>query len=215
MEASQQRLDMIARIFADTGVREIFRKIIKLASQYQDEAMQIRVTGKPMEIDPTAWRYNLDCRIDVGLGSGDRQEKIVNLNAILGIQQQLTQEGSSLTDQAKIYNTLNKLVTEVGLKDAELYFNNPAQPDQALQAQVEQLTMQVQQMQAQMQNPLAEVEQIKAQASLQELQEKLQFETQKTMAELEQKRREFEANYLTKLTELELRYKQNMPGSMV
>ena len=215
MEASQQRLDMIARIFADTGVREIFRKIIKLASQYQDDVMQIRVTGAPMEIDPTAWRYNLDCRIDVGLGSGDRQEKIVNLNAVLGIQQGLAQTGSALTDEAKIYNTLDKLVTEVGLKDAALYFNNPAQPEQVLQAQVEQLTQQLEQMQAQMQNPLAEVEKIKAESNMAQTQQKLQFEMEKMMAELEQKRREFEANYLTKLTELELRYKTNVPGSMV
>jgi hypothetical protein len=215
MEAGQQRLDMIARIFADTGIRDIFRKIIKLGMQYQNDAIQIRVMGTPMEIDPTSWRNNLDCRIDVGLGSGDRQEKIVNLNAVLAIQQQLAQTGSVLTDQAKMYNTLDRLVTEVGLKDAAQYFNNPAQPDQVLQAQVEQLTAMVQQMQAQMQNPLAEVEQIKAQASLAEQQQKQQFETQRLLLEMEQKRKEFETNYLTKLTELELKYGQNVPGALV
>ncbi len=215
MEAGQQRLDMIARIFADTGIRDIFRKIIKLGMQYQNDAIQIRVMGTPMEIDPTSWRNNLDCRIDVGLGSGDRQEKIVNLNAVLAIQQQLAQTGSVLTDQAKMYNTLDRLVTEVGLKDAAQYFNNPAQPNQVLQAQVEQLTAMVQQMQAQMQNPLAEVEQIKAQASLAEQQQKQQFETQKLLLEMEQKRKEFETNYLTKLTELELKYGQNVPGALV
>jgi hypothetical protein len=215
MEASQQRLDMIARIFADTGVRDIFRKIIKLGMQYQNDSMQIRVMGTPMEIDPTSWRNNLDCRIDVGLGSGDRQEKIVNLNAILAMQQQFMQQGMPLADQAKMYNTLEKLVVEVGLKDASPYFNDPSQPQQLLQAQVEQLSAAVQQLQAQMQNPLAEVEQIKAQASLAEQQQKQQFETQKLLLELEQKRKEFETNYLTKLTELELKYGQNVPGALV
>lgn len=215
MEASQQRLDMIARIFADTGVRDIFRKIIKLSTQYQNDSMQIRVMGAPMEIDPTSWRNNLDCRIDVGLGSGDRQEKIVNLNAILAMQQQFMQQGIPLADQAKMYNTLEKLVVEVGLKDASPYFNDPSQPQQLLQAQVEQLSAAVQQLQAQMQNPLAEVEQIKAQASLAEQQQKQQFETQKLLLEMEQKRKEFETNYLTKLTELELKYGQNVPGALV
>ncbi|MCA3169595.1 MAG: hypothetical protein ING20_02395 [Burkholderiales bacterium] len=215
MEASQQRLDMIARIFADTGVRDIFRKIIKLGMQYQNDSMQIRVMGTPMEIDPTSWRNNLDCRIDVGLGSGDRQEKIVNLNAILAMQQQFLQQGLPLADQAKMYNTLEKLVVEVGLKDASPYFNDPTQPQQMLQAQVEQLSAAVQQLQAQMQNPLAEVEQIKAQASLAEQQQKQQFETQKLLLEMEQKRKEFETNYLTKLTELELKYGQNVPGALV
>lgn len=215
MEASQQRMDMIARIFADTGVRDIFRKIVKLAMQYQNDALQIRVLGEPLEVDPTSWRYNLDCRLDVGLGSGDRQEKIINLNAILAIQQGLMQTGSPLTDQVKMYNTLDKLAVEVGLKDAGLYFNNPAQPAQLLQAQVEQLTAVVQQLQAQMQNPLAEVEQIKAEAKLAVEQQQQQFDTQKMLLEMEQRQREFQANYLTKLTELELKYKQNVPGAIV
>lgn len=215
MEASQQRLELIARIFADTGVRDIFRKIIKLAMQYQNDAMQIRVMGQPMEIDPTSWRNNLDCRVDVGLGSGDRQEKILNLNTILAMQQQFLQMGLPLADQGKMYNTLDKLVAEVGLKDAQMYFNNPAMPQEMLLAQVEQLTAMVQQMQAQMQNPLAEVEQIKAQASMAEQQQKQQFETQKLLLEMEQKRKEFETNYLTKLTELELKYGKNVPGALV
>lgn len=217
MEASQQRLDMIARLFADTGVRDIFRKIVKLSMQYQNDALQIRVLGVPMEIDPTSWRNNLDCRIDVGLGGGDRQEKIINLNAILAIQQQLLAQGSPLTDQAKMFNTLDKLAVEVGLKDAAPYFNDPAQPQQLLQAQVEQLMGLVQQMQAQLQqtNPLAEAEQIKAQARLVESQQQQQFDMQKMLLEMEQKQREFQANYLTKLTELELKYKQNVPGAIV
>lgn len=215
MEAGQQRLDMIARIFADTGIREIFRKIIKLSMQYQDTSMQIRVMGQPMEIDPTSWRHNLDCRIDVGLGSGDRQEKIVNLNAILAIQQTLKETGSMLTDEAKMYNTLDRLITEVGLKDAALYFNNPEQPVQVLQAQVEQLMAMVQQLQAQMQNPLAEVEQIKAEAKMAAQQQQQEFETKKLLLEMEQKQKEFETNYLTKLTEMELKYQQNVPGSLV
>lgn len=211
MEASQQRLDMIARIFADTGVREIFRKIVKLAMQYQNDALQIRVLGQPMEVDPTSWRNNLDCRLDVGLGSGDRQEKIINLNAILAIQQALIQQGSPLTDQSKMYNTLDKLTTEVGLKDASRYFNNPEQPQETLQAQVEQLTLMVQQLQAQVQNPLAEVEQIRAEAKLASEQQQNQVK----MLEMEQKQRQFEADYLTKLTELELKYGQNVPGAIV
>lgn len=217
MEASQQRLDMIARLFADTGVRDIFRKIVKLAMQYQNDAMQIKVLGEPLEIDPTSWRHNIDCRIDVGLGAGDRQEKIVNLNAILSLQQQFLQQGIPLTDQGKIYNTLEKLSVEVGLKDAAPYFNNPAQPPQMLQAQVEQLTAMLQQMQQQLQaqNPLAEAEQIKAQARLAEQQQKQQFEAERMMLEMQQKQQQFEQNYLAKLTELELKYQTNVPGAIV
>ena len=46
-------------------------------------------------------------------------------------------------------------------------------------------------------------------------QQQQQFDGQKMLLEMEQRQREFQANYLTKLTELELKYGQNVPGSMV
>jgi Skp family chaperone for outer membrane proteins len=139
----------------------------------------------------------------------------VNLNAIFAIQSALKQQGSMIVDEAKMYNTLDRLTAEVGLKDAALYFNNPEQPQQMLQAQVEQLSVQLHAMQQQMQNPLAEVEQIRAQAKLTDTQQKQQFEMQKMMLEMQQKQQQFEQNYLAKLTELELKYQQNVPGAIV
>ena len=215
MDASQQRLDMVARIFADTGVKELFKKIIKLATQYQHTPRQIRVMGQPLEIDPTQWRYNVDCRIDVGLGAGDRAEKVANLNSIFTMQYQMLKDGSLLVDQSKIFNTLNRIITEIGLKEARRYFNDPTQPQDVLAAQVEQLTQQVQQLQAQVQNPIIESEKIRAESQQNQEMMRQQFEQQKLLLNIEQQQKKLEQDYLTKLTELELRYKQNVPGALV
>lgn len=224
---SQQRMELIARIFAETGVKDLFRKTINLISKYQDDKIQIRVSGQPLEIDPTSWRYSLDCMVDVGLGSGDRNEKIVNLNVILQRQLELIAQGSTLSDQAKVYNTLDKLVVETGLKEASLYFNDPEKPEEVLQAQNELLTKAVQQLQAQMQqNPLAEAELIKAQARMaevnqrdtlkaQEMQNKQQIELRK----LAQQAKQFDEELAYKLTELATKTEadtgQNVPGALM
>lgn len=223
MNASQQRLELITRICAETGIKRIFRLTAMYLAKYQDEAIQIRVTGKPMEVDPTAWRYNLDCYVDVGIGSGDRQEKIASLNTLLNMQLSMIQSGMLLTDQSKVYNTLDKLTTELGLKGAQGYFNNPEMPDEVLQAQVEMLSGMVQQLQAQaQQNPLAEAEMIKAQARLTEAQgkgqleaAKAQAETQKFMMKLAQEDDHFRQELIKQLTELELKYGTNVPGAAV
>jgi len=215
MDASQQRLDMVARIFADTGVKELFKKIIKLATQYQHTPRQIRVMGQPLEIDPTQWRYNVDCRIDVGLGAGDRAEKVANLNSIFTMQYQMLKDGSVLVDQSKIFNTLNRIITEIGLKEARRYFNDPTQPQDVLAAQVEQLTQQVQELQQQVQNPIIESERIRAESQQNQEMMRQQFEQQKLLLTIEQQQKKLEQDYLTKLTELELRYKQNVPGALV
>jgi len=166
-DASQQRLDLIARIFANGGVRTLFEKTVDLLSRYQDTVKEIMVTGKPLEINPRMWSSNTACRIDVGIGAGDRQEKIANLNAVLQRQIEFSQAGLVLSDQPKMYNTLSKLITEVGLKDVDLYFNNPEVEESTLFAQNQQMTQMIQQLQAQdPANAMAEAEMAKAQASL-------------------------------------------------
>ncbi len=215
MDASLQRLDLIARLFAETGVKQLFEKIIMWASKYQNESRQIRVLGRPMEIDPTGWRHNTDCAVNVGLGAGDRQEKLFNLNAILQIQRELMGLGSPLTDGAKVYNTLERLITEVGLKDASLYFNDPAKPEEVLQAENEQLYAAVQQLQAQLQNPLAQQEQIRQEGSIARDQMKIEADMQKFLIQMEQQQKEFRQEMIAKLTELELKYSANVPGSAV
>ena len=216
MDASQQRLSLIARLFADGGVKEIFEKTIKLISEYQDTALQMKVLGKELEIDPRLWGANVNCRIDVGIGAGDRQEKIINLNNILQIQERYMAGGLVLSDQTKIYNTLEKLINEVGLKDANVYFNNPEVPEQTLFAQNQQLSAMVKQLQAvTQQNPLAEAELIKAKARMAEVSGKESASMRQFIAKMAQEDRQFAAELARDLTELELKYNHNVPGSTV
>ena len=231
---SQQRMELIARVFAETGVKEIFRKTVAILEKHQDQAIQIRVSGKPLEVDPTAWRHKLDCFVDVGLGSGDRNEKIVNLNVILQRQLELMQQGTQLADQSKVYNTLSKMITETGLKDASLYFNDPDKPEEILQAQNEQLIQAVQMLEQQaQQNDIAgaakEIEQMKAQASLMIAQSRkseadqkdkiklaeMRQDLQKFLITQRQKGEEFNQEKILQLTEMELKYGQDVPGAAV
>ena len=171
MGASQQREQLIA-LMLSTGIKVLFEKIISVAHKYQDRPTQIRVTNGVMNVDPSSWRHKMDCSVQVGIGSGDRQEKIANLNFIYQTQISQLQQGLQLSDQSKLYNTLDKLVTEVGLKDVDIYFNNPEKPEEVLQAQNEQLMQMVEQLKAQVDNPLAEAEKVAAQAKLIEAQSK-------------------------------------------
>jgi len=216
MDASQQRLDMIARLFAEGGVKEIFEKTVRILAKYQDTPMQIKLLGEPLEINPATWGDNTKCRIDVGLGSGDRQEKIVNLNNILMHQKEFMMQGLVLADQAKIFNTMEKLIDEIGLKSAEEYFNNPEMPEQTLMAQLQNAQNQLQILEQQVQqNPLAEAELIKAQAKMAEAQGKSTNEMQRFVMEMAMKDDHFRKELARELTELELKYNQDVPGSQV
>ncbi len=221
-DASQQRIELIARVFAETGIKQIFKLIVMLASKHQSDARQIRVVGEPMEINPSAWRHNLDCRIDIGLGAGDRQEKIVNLNQILTIQQQLMQLGLPLTDPEKIFATLDRLCVETGLKDGHVYFVDPTKPKDQLALQVQQLQQQLAQLQQQSQDPMLAIEQTRNDGKAQVEQIRQDAENHRFIVEMErshnielERQTEFNRTLMAKLTELELKYSQNVPGAAV
>ena len=194
-DMAQMRTELIARVLSE-GLRKVFNRIIELASKYQRRPIQIMVSGQPFIIDPTQWKYKTDCVIDIGVGGGERQERIQNLNYIYEQQKLLKEFGSPLVDEAKMYATLDKITQQIGLHGAETYFNDPEQPDELIRAENEQLKLMVQQMQAQLNNPLAEAEQVKAEANMQmkqmDAQVKVlqeQVKAQGKTAELEQKER--------------------------
>lgn len=223
-DMSQMRIELIARIFADTGVKKIFEKIVELSSKYQNEQIQLRVSGQPYEFDPSSWNYKTNCRIDIGLGSGDRNEKIANLNYFYQQQKELMQLGSPLVDSKKLYNTLDKVAVEVGLKGAETYFNDPEVPTELLMAEIERLTRENQQMMAivEQKNQLAEAEATKGQFELAKNQAnneaKLQQERLKSvakMAELEQNDHHHDDNMAVELTKIEAEYNKQVPGSVI
>lgn len=243
-DASQAKVELVARVYAETGFRDLYDGLAWLVQHYQDEQTEIMVLGKPLSVNPKAWQYEHYCTSNVGIAAGDDEQMAQNIGALLTIDQQLQSMQSPLVDSKKVYNKLSKLVKGMGYPLVSEFYNDPEQPDQVLLAENEQLKGLVQQLQGQLQNPLAEAEKIKAQAKLivaeAEHNAKLQSESDKGQTELgkfllqqaaeqekfrrefAQKQDEFNKNYALKLTELELQYKQgsqsateDIPGSLV
>lgn len=213
--SSQKRINMIARIFADTAVKRIFEKIVELASKYQSEAMQMVVHGRTLVIDPTQWRYKTHCHINVGIGTGERREKIQNLNYFINEQKELMQLGAPIVDFKKLYNAYDKLVTEVGLKETSLYFNDPEIPQELLIAEIERLTRENQAIQQQLQNPLAEAEAIKQQATTEREIAKIQTKAQFDMMKAQQEQMQHDDKIAVELTKIEADTNKNVPGALI
>jgi hypothetical protein len=126
MTASQQRLQMIARIMAETGVKDLFKLLLKLVCKHQDKAATVRLRNEWVQFDPRAWSDEMDASVNVGLGTGDKQEQVQNLMMIVAEQKQLMQTGSPMFDQAKLYNAYRALLKAMNVKGMDLFFNDPA-----------------------------------------------------------------------------------------
>lgn len=213
-DMSMMKTEVIARQAAE-ALKEVFEMIAENALKYQDERTQIKVFGELMDIDPTEWREVAGCDIEIGTGAGDRQERIQNLNFILMKQEEYLDRGWTLTDQAKVYRTLDKLCVESGLKDASPFFSNPEKPIDMLQAENFQMQQQIQQFQAQMENPLAEAERAKGEMEMMQQQQKNEHELDIKMAEMNQEDRYHEDDLALELTKLEMKSGENIKGSLI
>ncbi len=233
-DANFAKIELVARVYAETGYRQLFEGVIWTAQHYQDDAAEVMVLGKTLTVDPTKWRYEHYCQSDVGLGAGDTEEAIQNLAAQLSTQMMLLQSGSPIVDAKKVYNTLEDLTRAMGKPDASRYYNDPEIPEQMLMPMLEQAKLMVLQLQQQVQqNPLAEAELIRAQAKMAEVQGKetnsmRQFmmkmaqddkqyaqKMRLELAKLAQEGSEFAATLAKEMTKLELEHGIDVPGSRV
>jgi hypothetical protein len=129
MTQTQMRSELIARIFAETGVKDLFRKIFELMVKYQDKERIIMLNNQYIPVKPTEWKDKFNISIIVGLGTGSKEQQIMMLNNILERQLQAfnLQGGKEMpmVTLKNIYNTLSKIIENAGLKNVESYFVNP------------------------------------------------------------------------------------------
>ncbi len=129
MTQTQMRMELIARIFSETGVKDLFSRIFELTVKYQDKERIVQLNNQFVPVRPTEWKDRYNISIIVGLGSGSKEQQLVILNNILERQVQAfnLQGGREypMVSLKNIYNTLSKMIENAGLKNVENYFVNP------------------------------------------------------------------------------------------
>ena len=131
MNAAMSRVEMIARIFAETGVRKAFLKIHRLLRSHVEsgQALSMKLANNWVSVNPREWRDRTDMTVSVGLGTGDKQQMLAQLTAIAGLQEKIValQGGAQgpLVTLPNIYETCSQIVENAGLKSPSLFFTDP------------------------------------------------------------------------------------------
>jgi hypothetical protein len=194
--AAMQRIELIARIFAETLVKPIFQGILKLLTDGEMQKLSFKLRDEFVEYDPQEWRDQYDMTINVGLGTGDKQMQSQMLTMILQLQQAGMAMG--LATPAHLYHTGAKIIENAGFKDVQNFIQDPSKqppqppkPDPAMQ--VEQMKLQASQQQAQQKLQAdMQIEQVRAQAKLQEVQANLELQAANDARDAERERQKAE-----------------------
>ena len=197
-ESAMQRTELIARIFAETGIKDVFRCIYQLVQRYEDREKMVFLNNRFVPIDPSKWKDKLNCTVNVGVGSGSQQSKMQTMSSIMNIMQGLVQNGGmgSLVTPQNIYNAVSEFMAQSGYKNSDMFVSNPQMmpPPQPPQPSIEE-----------------KVQQQKAQVELQKLQlqaKELEIETQIKAQELKLKQEESAINLALKNKDLEIKKSQ-------
>lgn len=213
-DAQKARIELVARVIAEVGYKDLWEGIAWFASHYQDTEMEVRVLGREMTVDPKAWKYDHYICAKVGTGSGDDEKKLQSLSALYQIQQQLQQAQNPMVDNTKLFNTLSEIVASLGQESVSEFFNDPEEPDEIVEAERDSLRTMVMQLQQQMQNPLAEAEQVKGQFQMQMKQMEQKYDAQLDTMKMQSKYQKEVADALqsrdSQLRDLQFKYDQLM-----
>lgn len=178
MNASQKKTMLIARTFAETGLKDLFLRIHRDLRAGPMKQLVLKLRGKWAPVNPRTWKDRTDLSVQVGMGSGDREMVRAGLTLFGQIQEKLAMTGSRLVDEQKLYNTAERMGETFGFEDITAFLNNPAEMGPAQPKQPgpnEQLAMaQVQQVQAQAQANILEI-----QRRSEEMREKFAIEREK------------------------------------
>jgi hypothetical protein len=192
-QASAGKLELIARIFAETGVKSLFKGILQLLCKYQDKERVIRLNGKFIPFNPREWNDQYNVSINVGLGTGTRQEQLATMQMILSKQEEIIQGyglSNPLVSIKQYRDTLAKFINMAGFKDATAFMNEitPEQNEQFSQPTPPKLDANVEATQI-----LAQVER-----------EKADLRSRTEMAKLELEREQMQLDNARKQLELQM-----------
>ncbi|MEW9616027.1 hypothetical protein AB3G45_19620 [Shinella sp. S4-D37] len=126
--SSQLFVEMIARQFADTGYRYLFKVLIDLFVQYPEDAQAYitRLTNQYVPIKVDEWDPDMDVTTTVAFGVLNKDFNAATLQMILGQQQSLLQQGSPIVAPQNVYSTLTKIVENAGFKNPSAFFVDPS-----------------------------------------------------------------------------------------
>lgn len=122
---SAQRLELVARMFAETGLYELFRFMVSLNQKFIDQQTVIRLTNKELKINPEDLDGNFDLVVNAGISIATKESTIMATQTLLTALMQANAGGYMVSTPENIYNLFKKWIESIGFKNYGDYITDP------------------------------------------------------------------------------------------
>lgn len=214
-DAARMKIELIARIFAEIGMKPLFLKLHGLMQKHPNKERTIRLRGKEVPVNPNEWKTRENMTVNVGLGTGNKDKEITNLMNIIGIQKELLPGGKGITEK-NVYDTLEKLVEASGFKDVSVFFTDPdtqqpPPPQPNFQEELLKLQQHIEAQNAQNDQTNAETKRLQTQLDSQARERELDLKE----FDLALKQKDIDLKDERERTKMELESGEDVPGAAV
>lgn len=120
---SNQRIEAIARIFAETALGPFYASVHRLLTRHQDWPTKFKLRSKWVQVNPADWDERTDLTTSVGLGNASREEVRANLGVMAQAQEKAAQV-PGLVQPQNVYALLRRFQSELGFEN-EPFITDP------------------------------------------------------------------------------------------
>lgn len=200
MTASQEKIQLIARIFAETGVKELFLQLYRLIRTNNSEVDIVKLRGRFVPVAPYDWKDRFDMAVTVGLGNQNKDQQLMHLNNIATMLRGIGEtQGGYLIQPQHIHALASEFIKNAGYRNPAKFIGDPSQvkppepqpsPDMIAaqgESQKDIADAQLKQVQAAAQQAEAQLKQTELQIKLENMKferEKFEWMKKKEAAEL-------------------------------
>jgi hypothetical protein len=140
MTNAQSRVELIARQFAETGVKDLMRRIYELLLKYQDKERVVMLRNQWVPVRPDMWNDKMDCTVSVALGNGSKDQQMAHLSQMISFAAQAMAGGLPIVTPQNMYNLGVSLVKAMGYQNYNDFLTPPPppQPQQPSEGMMEQ-----------------------------------------------------------------------------
>ena len=190
IQLSQGQVEVMARNVAE-GLTDLFAGLLDLSMRHMPRQQVFEMSGEFIEVDQSVFNPRFAMRPNVGLGTGQKEDKIAGLSFVLERQKEVIAQYGPMNPIVPIqnyYNTLSDMAQIYGIHSFSRYFSPITQDtlqelQEIIQAQAENQPMDPA-------KAMLEAEQLKAQLRAQEKQ--LEFTLEQRDKALERRIRALE-----------------------
>lgn len=125
VELASQRIQHLARIIAEMAIGPLVNEIVNLNIMFLTKKVSIRYLNEWVEITPDNIVGKYDVSVNVGLGTRNKDNIVIQMQQLLGIFAQIFRLGVPVVNAQNVYNVLKEMLEAMGYKNTSDFVSDP------------------------------------------------------------------------------------------